>query len=392
MEHTTASSTLPRVVPGTAAGLIASIDPELTYLLPNRFDGDIFSSFVDGTKTADSTINDILSSARDKPFISFDDHFLSLLGSSPKIELIDEREENFAGEAGVWIRERNEVWYTTWIVDGPTHVEILDLPSRTVRKLQPSQPLENPNGGYFHDGLVYFTCVRDDSRGWPGGVVSVEPNTGHVETVLNSYFGLKFDTIDDLCWVTKAGTNESYMFITVLPFPHPVSNNNITVPQGLWRWDPRQKLLLPAISRTEFPVANGVRPSRDHRSLWVTDFGGEERSRIWGLPAKLGAPAVYRYDLDEDMWPVRKRIFSVARMQAPDGIRLDDRGRVWTAEGEGVVVRSAEGRVLGIFNAHFFTRDPVKTAIVQFELAGKTLVILGQNRLWTIELNEQLVQ
>src|SRR5690348_4949499 len=122
MERTTAASALPRGVPGTPADLIASINPELTYLLPDRFEGDIFSSFVAGTKTADSTVNELLSSARDKPFISFDDDFLSLLGSSPKIELIDEREENFAGEAGVWIRDRNEVWYTTWIVDGPTHV------------------------------------------------------------------------------------------------------------------------------------------------------------------------------------------------------------------------------------------------------------------------------
>jgi gluconolactonase len=119
-----------------------------------------------------------------------------------------------------------------------------------------------------------------------------------------------------------------------------------------------------------------VRPSKDHKALWLTDFGGEERSRVWGLPSKVSAPAVYRYDLDDDMWPVNKRIFAVARMQAPDGIRVDDRGRIWTAEGEGVVVRSPAGKVLGVFNAHYFTRDPVKTAIVQFELAGDVLVIL----------------
>lgn len=75
-------------------------------------------------------------------------------------------------------------------------------------------------------------------------------------------------------------------------------------------------------------------------------------------------------------------------MQAPDGIRIDDKKKVRTGEGEGVVVRSAEGKVIGVFNAYYFTRDPVSTAIVQFELAGDTLVILGMDKLWTVKLAE----
>lgn len=77
--------------------------------------------------------------------------------------------------------------------------------------------------------------------------------------------------------------------------------SNDTVPQGLWRFDPQAKTLLPAISMTDYPIANGVRVSKDQKKLWVADFGGEERSRIWGLPAKVGAPAIYSYDFDENM-------------------------------------------------------------------------------------------
>ena len=370
---------------------IVSIPYELTYLLPSRFDGNVLYSFVNGTNTSDASIDATFQSAAVAPFILFDDEFLGILGQNPPIELVEEREDNFAGEAGVWISERNEVWLTTWINDGPTSVEILDLETHSVKRLNSSEPLENPNGGYYHEGLMYFTCLRDDSRKWPGGVVSVDPETGHVERVLNSYFGLKFDNVDDLAWVTQPGTNMSYMFITILPFPEGAATTD-RLPQGLWRWDPQRKLLLPAISRTEFPVANGVRPSRDQKTLWLTDFGGEERSRIWGLPAEVGAPAIYSYELDDNMWPVNKRIFGVSRMQAPDGIRIDDQGRVWTAEGEGIVVRNAEGRTIGIFNAQYFTRDPVNTAIVQFELAGDLLVILGQNKLWIVTLAQTVVE
>ncbi|KAJ3959936.1 hypothetical protein N0V92_003432 [Colletotrichum tropicale] len=367
---------------------VVSIPYELTYLLPGTFEGSIFDAFVTGNSTSDDT-NTIFAAARKAPFISYDDEFLALLGPDPEPTLIDQREENFAGEAGVWVSERNEVWYTTWINDGPTHVEILNLTDGTIRNLTTSEPIQNPNGGYYHQGRVYFTSLRDDTRSWPGGVFAVDVETGEVEWILNSYFGLKFDAVDDVAWATQPGTNKSYMYITILPSAGSVVSND-TVPQGLWRFDPQAKTLLPAISRTDYPIANGVRVSKDQKKLWVTDFGGEERSRIWGLPAKVGAPAIYSYDFDENMWPVNKRIFGVARMQAPDGIRIDDKGRVWTGEGEGIVARSAEGKVIGVFNAYYFTRDPVSTAIVQFELAGDTLVILGMDKLWTVKLAEVL--
>ncbi|KAH9236299.1 hypothetical protein K456DRAFT_1832512 [Colletotrichum gloeosporioides 23] len=365
---------------------VVSIPYELTYLLPGTFDGSIFDAFVTGDTTSDDT-NTILAAAKNAPFISYDDEFLALLGPNPEPTLIDQREENFAGEAGVWVSERNEIWYTTWINDGPTRVEILNLTDGTIRNLTTSEPLQNPNGGYYHQGRVYFTSLRDDTRSWPGGIFAVDVETGEVEWILNSYFGLKFDAVDDVAWATQPGTNKSFMYITILPSADSVVSND-TVPQGLWRFDPQAKTLLPAISRADYPVANGVRVSKDQKKLWVTDFGGEERSRIWGLPAKVGAPAIYSYDFEENMWPVNKRIFGVARMQAPDGIRIDDKGRVWTGEGEGVVVRSAEGKIIGVFNAYYFTRDPVSTAIVQFELAGGTLVILGMDKLWTVKLAE----
>ncbi|KAJ5990337.1 lactonohydrolase [Penicillium canescens] len=254
-----------------------------------------------------TTVNDLLQSAAHMPFISYDDEFLDILGPSPSIKLVQERESNFAAEAGVWIKGRNEVWYTTWINDGPTHVEILNLRDNTIKNLTSSEPLKNPNGGHFHQGRVYFTCLRDDSRNWPGGVVSVNPENGHVETVLNSYFGLKFDSIDDLAWVTQPGTNYSYLFMTILPLTKGVATSEERLPQGLWRFDPQRGTLLPVISRTELPMANGVCPSKDQQTLWVTDFGGEHNSGAWGLPAEVGSPAIYKYDLNANMLPTNRK-------------------------------------------------------------------------------------
>lgn len=370
---------------------LVRVQPELNYLLPTPFESELTHSFVNGTTTQDSKTNDLLASARDSPFISFDTEFDSLLGESTSITLIDRRTTHFAGEAGVWIPERNEVWYTSWINDGPTHIEVLNLADYSIRNLTSSQPIRNPNGGFYHNRLMYFTCLRDDSRGWPGGIVSVDPWTGHVEEILNSYFGLKFDSIDDLAWVSDPSTNESYLFFTDLPFAPGQNASDSRAPQGLWRFDPKRKSLQPAISRTDYPVANGVRFSRDQKTMYITDFGGDERARAFGFPARMGIPGVYTYDLDDHMMPVNRRVFSVARMQAPDGVRVDDNDRVWTAEGEGVVVRNAVGKAIGIFNAQYFTSDPVNFAIVQFALAGDKLVILGMDKLWVIEMAERVV-
>lgn len=370
---------------------LVSVQPELTYLLPSPFDSELTHSFVNGTITQDAETNALLTSARHSPFISFDKEFDTLLGENTIVTLIDQRTTHFAGEAGVWIPERNEVWYTTWINDGPTHIEILNLADYTIRNLTSSRPIRNPNGGFYHDRLMYFTCLRDDSRGWPGGIVSVDPWTGHVEEILNSYFGLKFDSIDDLAWVSDPSNNDSYLFFTNLPFAIGQNASESRAPQGLWRFDPQRKSLQPAISRTDYPVANGVRFSRDQKTMYITDFGGDERARAFGFPARRGIPGVYTYDLDDHMMPVNRRVFSVARMQAPDGIRVDDKGRVWTAEGEGVVVRNAVGKAIGIFNAQHFTSDPVNFAIVQFALAQNKLVILGMDKLWVIEVAEKIV-
>lgn len=385
LQHTAAASSKASVV---------SIPAQYTYLLPGNFTGDPSYSFANGTSTTEPSVNNLLADAAQAPFISFDDEFLDLLGPNPTPHLIEQRSSNFAGEAGVWIKERGELWYTTWINDGPTHIEILNLTDNSIRRPNISEPTENPNGGFYHQGLVYFSSLRvmtDNSSS--GGVVSVDPETGHVEQVLNSYMGLNFDSIDDVAWVTQPGTNKSYMYITILPFtilgdsPLPLDR----LPQGIWRFDPQEQVLLPVISRTDLPVANGVRPSPDQKHLYVTDFGGDGHAAAWGLPAQVGSPSVYKYDLDDEMYPVNRRVIASARMQAPDGVRVDNKGRLWTGEGEGVVVRNRHGKVIGIFNAQYFTRDAVNVAIVQFALAGDALIILGQDKLWRVKLAEMLV-
>ena len=74
--------------------------------------------------------------------------------------------------------------------------------------------------------------------------------------------------------------------------------------------------------------------------------------------------------------------FGLARSGFPDGIHVDDGGRVWTGEGEGVVIRNSQGTVLGIVNVESYG----KPTMTNFAVAGDKLVIGGYTKAWSVTL------
>jgi len=398
-----------RVSGQTANSSIVSIPYQYTYLLPDGFANNVNESFVNGTSTSNSSVNSLLKSAATAPFISYDDSFLDILGSSPQPRLIQQRDTLFAYEAGVWVPERNEVWFSTAIEQSmniPGHINVFNLNTSAVYPLNgTSQPIYNPNGAYYFEGKVYFATYPGNSTypgpgNYRGGVISVDARTLEVETVVNSYFGLPFNSIDDTVWVTRG--NDRYMFFsdlyydsfefTKVPIP--------SMPNQVWRWDPQQEVLLPVINRNE-ASPNGVRVSPDMRTLYVTDNTGTfEQS--YPFDAALGpaatnwlGPYIYKYDLDEEMMPVNRRVFGLVREGIADGLHVDDDGNVWTGESEGVVVRNPKGKVIGVFNAAYFQGSRAKQTgvpIANFALAGDTLVIGGVSALWTVKLGKTVVR
>ena len=193
-------------------------------------------------------------------------------------------------------------------------------------------------------------------------------------------------------------TDAPYLFFTSFftalepGAPTPNLDRPVALPNGVWRWDPQEQTLLPVISRLDIPIPNGVRVSPDQKTLYVTDSlgthaGGSAEGNQGYAPT--AGPNIYAYDLDDAALPVNKRVFGLVRTGYADGIHVDDAGRVWTAEGEGVVVRSAKGKVLGVFNAAAFGIDAkAGVQIANFALAGETLFVGAFDRLYAIQLAE----
>jgi gluconolactonase len=372
-----------------AANATVSIDPELTYLLPPDYTGELQQNFID-TNTTNTSENAKLAAAQKAPFISYDPEFTALLGPNPTLKLVAQREAPFADEAGVWVSDRNEVWFTSSTVDNQSYLTVLDLKTSEVYTPQTSIPIVNPNGGYYFNGTVYIAGTGTFTEA--PCIYGINPANGETRVILNTYFGLQFNGPNDITWVTRG--EKAYMFFTDDPIAEryaPGSGIPSQLPDAVWRFDPQERTLVPVISRADMLIPNGIRVNANQTKLYVTDSSATNSfPTLRGGAVGTGSPAIFVYDLDDDAFPVNKRMVGISRSGVPDGIHIDDADRIWTGEFEGVVVRNAQGKVLGLFNSEATVAKP-GTHLQNFALAGDTLVLLDIQRLWTLKLAQTVV-
>ena len=146
----------------------------------------------------------------------------------------------------------------------------LNLHTNAVSILNTSTTINDPDGGYYFDGKVYLATFPSND-GYSGGVISVDVETLEVEIVVNSYFGLRYNGIDDIVWVYRG--DQRYMFFTDLDYAYVVYPEGLPplqLPANVYRFDPQNQVVLPVISRNEINP-NGIRVSPDMRTLYVTD-------------------------------------------------------------------------------------------------------------------------
>ena len=369
---------------------IVCIDPQLAYQILPDFEGNVTERFID-TATSNTTLSSLFASARNSTFISYDPEFLSILGPNPILKLVEQRNYSFANEAGIWIPDRNEVWFTSSVIDEATIISVLNLETLEVYTPNTSIPIVNPNGGYYFNHVVYF--AGDGNANVAPAIYAIDPSTGKSSIVINSYFGLPFNGPNDMTWISRGNSN--FMFFTDDPLsslydggPQPV------LVDAVWRFSPSQQSLVPVISRADILVPNGIAVNKDFTKLYVTDTLPITPTDGLAAASFSGSNAIFVFDLDEDVMPVNKRLFGISRTGVPDGIKVDDAGRVWTGEGEGIVVRNARGKVIGVFNAETLLDAALDDGvpIANFALAGDVLIVEANERLWTLKLAETVVE
>ncbi|CAJ2505164.1 Uu.00g125580.m01.CDS01 [Anthostomella pinea] len=348
------------------SNLTAQVPAQDTYQLPRSFN----SSFDNHTSAASQAI----AAARNASFVSYDEDFLRIVGDDSKVRLLatsSNEKVSFAFEGGIWVPETNQVWFTAYLDPTPGYLSILDL-------------------------NVYVTTFGDPDT--TPAIVAINPHTYHAEEVVNSYFGLPLNGPDDVTVAVSRATGEQCVFFTdfflneeglgVATYPGPSK-----LPYFVWR---------PVIGTLEIQDPNGLAVDKANSLLYVTDGPHSavfQSGPNHTLPSFAG---IYQYDLGgaDGCTPLNKRLFAFARQGFANGIKVDDAGRVWTAEYEGVVVRNGtSGKVLGVFNAVDIimanSENPVNVRdvapLANFALVGDELVILAFDRIFGVKLAEMVI-
>ena len=174
--------------------LQASISSNLSYNFPLGFTSQNNCTFVNSTVTTDATTTNLFQSTNKAALISYSDEFPKLVGPFPKIQLVQRHDTVFDFEAGVWIPEIRQVWFTSAAQALPVQISILYLDTNIVRKLNTIGTLVvNPSGGYCYNGAVNFGCSGGFLETQRCGIAKVDVNNFQAKTVLYSYFGLRID-------------------------------------------------------------------------------------------------------------------------------------------------------------------------------------------------------
>lgn len=382
------------------------LPPSATYNLPINFSGNVSQSFL---QTSDIPSISNSSEAILKPFIVYDEEFASLLAPNASLELIysDPEGNTVAHEMGIWVWDYNQVWMASTSPDNDvSYAYILDLYSNSLKLLNVTNgvPVVNPNGGGYYEGKVYI--AGDGNATYPPSIYIVDPLTYTAEVVIDSYFGLRLNGPNDLVWASRQCSNgsRSWLFFTDDPLSY-FYNGGLRpqLPDATWRFDPIDQTLLPVVDRTDVLVPNGIRVNKNGTKLYITDT---PTPLVYGTGASISSSgeiafngsassAIYEFDLSEDGRPSNKRLFGIAERGIADGMHLDDDGRVWTGEADGIVVRSPTGKVLGMVNAlaiqSIQTVDSDKAPLANFALAGDRLIILAYDKIFQVRFNRQIV-
>jgi gluconolactonase len=205
-------------------------------------------------------------------------------------------------------------------------------------------------------GVLYF-CEHGDRR------VSYLPPGGGKRTLADHFEGKRFNSPNDLAIAANGD-----VYFTDPPYGLPGEEHREIPFHGVYRVSPGGVV---ALVTRELDRPNGVALSPDERTLYVAQSHGP-------------APIIMAYELKADGSVGKGRLFfdckGLKGPGAPDGIKVDARGNVFSTGPGGCLVLSPEGRLLG----RILCGRP--TANVAFGNRGTRLYLTSDDRILRVAL------
>ena len=223
------------------------------------------------------------------------------------------------------------------------------------------KPSRNANGNTLDLMGRLLTCEHSGRR------VSIQDDAGKVTTLVDSFEGKKLNSPNDVV-VKSDGT------IWFTDPEYGLKNKPGTKEKAdkeqpgnfVFRHDPKRGRTTAVVR--DFVQPNGLAFSPDEKKLYVADSGAPKHIREFTVAANG--------TLDGG------RVFCTIDKGGPDGIRVDQEGRVWSSAGDGVQIFSPDGRRVGKI---LLAEAPANLCFGGDE--GKTLFITARKSLYSVKVN-----
>lgn len=310
-------------------------------------------------------------------FRVYDKRFLQLFGpdKKPKLVLVEERDTQFAHEAGVYNKATNSVYFTSnFQTSDPVELYSVHEESLVVTQHQFDAVIQANGACWYNHGVLY--CSQGD-RERPSELTWVNPATGESKTVLNNFYGRHFASVNDAVIHHETGdiwfTDPSYGYHQGFrPYPD--------LPPQVYRFTPETGEL--CVVSDQYLMCNGLCFSPDYKKMYVTDTGSRQAHNGVGdghqvITDTLLPATIYEYDVIDRRRLANRRTFAYADKGVPDGIKCDSLGNVYSGCGDGVHVWSPDGVLLG----KIYTGE----VVANFCFAKDKIWMFGEKRLWVCD-------
>lgn len=310
------------------------------------------------------------------PLQVYDDEFAEILGKEPKLIHL----ANGFGftEGPVYLQVKNSpegyLVFTDQINDNINLIRWHGLsPYNTITPASWSEPVIFRHPSSIADGQTADLEARLLTAETTGRRVSITHHDGRVETLAGSYDGKPLNSPNDLVVKSDGSvwfTDPSY---GSLQFPQEAE-----LPNNVYRYDPATKKLTVVTGDLQMP--NGIAFSPDEKTLYIIDSGAIQAPRTYYYNKPH---AIYAFDVAPDGKTIsNQRVFAVVYPGFPDGMRLDERGNVYSGALDGIHVFNPKGKMIGKIQL------PKQTANLTFGgRDNNILFICSSDSVWAIKLN-----
>lgn len=252
-----------------------------------------------------------------------------------------------------------------WIKADGGYLVFSDIPNNELKKWTAAgglstfrKPSQNTNGNILDAAGRLLSCEHSGRR------VAILEKDGQLRTLVDAYDGKKLNSPNDVV-VKRDGsvwfTDPEYGLKN-----DPATKQRVGKEQTanhVFRHDHKTGSTTAVVS--DFAQPNGLAFSPDEKILYIADSGSPRHIRA--------------FDVKADGTVASGRVFCKIDKGGPDGIRVDQDGRVWSSAGDGVHIFAPSGKLIGKI------LTPEAPANLCFGgTDGKTLFITARKSLYSI--------